>query len=391
MPSSKCGGLIPISKNRSAAASNRIVQNIQSLSSARRRRDAKLSWVEKKSARASLPPLLVRAGMRILVTGGCGFIGSNFIRYILEHYKPAYVTNVDVLTYAGNLANLAGVAEEHGDRYEFFKADIANGDQMDALMTEHQFYAVINFAAESHVDRSINSPQNFIHTNVIGTNILLDVARRHGVQRFIQISTDEVYGSLGPTGKFTEQSPLEPSSPYSASKGGADLLALACFKTFGQDVVVTRCSNNYGPYQFPEKLIPLMIIKALRDEPLPVYGDGMNVRDWIHVRDHCAAVVAALFEGKAGGVYNIGGDGELPNLEVVKLILDRLGKPHSLISFVSDRLGHDRRYAIDSSLAKRELNWHPRRNVRDGLAETIDWYLQNEAWWQELLERAGRY
>ena len=329
--------------------------------------------------------------MRILVTGGCGFIGSNFIRYILEHYKPAYVTNVDVLTYAGNLANLAGVAEEHGDRYEFFKADIANGDQMDALMTEHQFYAVINFAAESHVDRSINSPQNFIHTNVIGTNILLDVARRHGVQRFIQISTDEVYGSLGPTGKFTEQSPLEPSSPYSASKGGADLLALACFKTFGQDVVVTRCSNNYSPYQFPEKLIPLMIIKALRDEPLPVYGDGMNVRDWIHVRDHCAAVVAALFEGKAGGVYNIGGDGELPNLEVVKLILDRLGKPHSLISFVSDRLGHDRRYAIDSSLARRELNWHPRRNVRDGLAETIDWYLQNEAWWQELLERAGRY
>jgi dTDP-glucose 4,6-dehydratase len=329
--------------------------------------------------------------MRILVTGGCGFIGSNFIRYILEHYKPAYVTNVDVLTYAGNLANLAGVAEEHGDHYEFFKADIANADQMDALMTEHQFYAVINFAAESHVDRSINSPQNFIHTNVIGTSMLLDVARRHGVQRFVQVSTDEVYGSLGPTGKFTEQSPLDPSSPYSASKAGADLLALACYKTFGQDIVVTRCSNNYGPYQFPEKLIPLMIIKALRDESLPVYGDGMNVRDWIHVRDHCAGVVAALFEGKAGLVYNFGGDSELPNLEVVKLILDKLGKPHNLISFVTDRLGHDRRYAIDSTFAKRELNWHPRRNARDGIAETVDWYLQNQGWWQELLERAGRY
>ena len=329
--------------------------------------------------------------MRILVTGGCGFIGSNFIRYILEHYKPAYVTNVDVLTYAGNLANLAGVAEEHGDRYEFFKADIANADQMDALMTEHQFYAVINFAAESHVDRSINSPQNFIHTNIVGTSVLLDAARRHGVQRLVQISTDEVYGSLGAEGKFTEQSPLEPSSPYSASKAGADLLALACFKTFDQDVVVTRCSNNYGPYQFPEKLIPLMIIKALRDEPLPVYGDGMNVRDWIHVRDHCAGVVAALFEGKAGAVYNFGGDGEFANLEVVKLILDKLGKPQSLISFVTDRPGHDRRYAIDSSLAKRELKWKPRRDPREGISETVDWYLANQAWWEDLLERAGRY
>src|SRR5947208_205409 len=288
--------------------------------------------------------------MRILVTGGCGFIGSNFIRYILQHYKPAYVTNVDVLTYAGNLANLDGVVEEHGERYEFFKADIANADQMDALMTEHQFYAVINFAAESHVDRSINSPLNFIHTNVVGTSVLLDCARRHGVQRVIQVSTDEVYGSLGPTGKFTEQSPLDPSSPYSASKAGADLLALASFKTYGQEVLVTRCSNNYGPYQFPEKLIPLMIIKALREEPLPVYGDGMNVRDWIHVKDHCAAIVAALFEGKPGSIYNFGGDGEMLNIDVVKTILDKLAKPHSLISFVTDRLGHDRRYAIDSSL-----------------------------------------
>jgi len=301
------------------------------------------------------------------------------------------VSNVDVLTYAGNPANLDGVVEEHGERYEFFKADIANADQMDALMTEHQFYSVINFAAESHVDRSINSPLNFIHTNVVGTSVLLDCARRHGVQRFLQVSTDEVYGSLGPTGKFTEQSSLDPSSPYSASKAGADLLALSCYKTYGQEVIVTRCSNNYGPYQFPEKLIPLMIVKALRNEALPVYGDGMNVRDWIHVQDHCAAVVAALFEGKPGAVYNFGGGNEMPNLETVKLILKQLNKPESLISFVTDRLGHDRRYAIDFSFAQRELKWKPLRNFDEGLAETIDWYLHNESWWQPLLERTGRY
>jgi len=329
--------------------------------------------------------------MRILVTGGCGFIGSNFIRYILKHYKPAYVSNVDVLTYAGNLANLEGVAEDRGDRYEFFKADIANADQIDALMTDHAFYAVINFAAESHVDRSINDPANFIHTNMIGTSVLLDCARRHGVQRFVQISTDEVYGSLGETGKFTEQSPLDPSSPYSASKAGADLLALASYKTYGQEVIVTRCSNNYGPYQFPEKLIPLMIIKAMRDEPLPVYGDGKNVRDWIHVDDHCAGVVAALFEGKPGTIYNFGGSQEMVNLEVVKLILKKLDKPETLISFVTDRLGHDRRYAIDSSFSQRELSWKPRHNFERGLAETIQWYIDNQAWWQPLLERAGRY
>jgi len=329
--------------------------------------------------------------MRILVTGGCGFIGSNFIRYILKHYKPAYVTNVDVLTYAGNLANLDGLAEAHGDRYEFFKADIANADQMDELMTEHPFYAIINFAAESHVDRSINSPLNFIHTNVIGTSVLLDCARRHGVQRFIQISTDEVYGSLGATGKFTEQSALDPSSPYSSSKAGADLLALASYKTYGQEVIITRCSNNYGRYQFPEKLIPLMIIKALRDEALPVYGDGMNVRDWIHVDDHCAGIVAALFEGKPGAIYNFGGSREMVNLELVKLILKKLGKPESLISFVTDRLGHDRRYVIDSSFSERQLNWKPRHNFEQGLAETIQWYIDNQSWWQPLLGRAGRY
>jgi dTDP-glucose 4,6-dehydratase len=301
------------------------------------------------------------------------------------------VTNVDVLTYAGNLANLNGVVEEHGERYEFFKADIANADAMDALMTEHQFFAVTNFAAESHVDRSINSPENFIHTNLIGTSVLLNSARRHGVQRFVQISTDEVYGSLGEKGKFTEESPLDPSSPYSASKAGADLLALACYKTYGQEVVVTHCSNNYGPYQFPEKLIPLMIVKALRDEPLPVYGDGMNVRDWIHVQDHCAAVVAALFEGKPGAIYNFGGGNEMTNLDLVKLILMKLGKPESLISFVTDRLGHDRRYAIDSSFAERGLKWKPRTNFKAGLEATVQWYIDNQPWWQPLLERAGRY
>jgi dTDP-glucose 4,6-dehydratase len=309
----------------------------------------------------------------------------------LQHYKPAYVTNVDVLTYAGNIANVEGVVEEHGERYEFFKADIADADAMDALMTEHRFYAVINFAAESHVDRSINDPLNFIHTNVIGTSVLLECARRHGVQRFIQISTDEVYGSLGSEGRFTEQSPLDPSSPYSASKGGADLLVLASHKTYAQEVLVTRCSNNYGPNQFPEKLIPLMIIKALRDEPLPVYGDGMNVRDWIHVDDHCAGIVAALFEGKPGAVYNFGGNSEMVNLELVRMILDRLGKPHSLISFVPDRLGHDRRYAIDSSFAQRELDWKPLHTFKEGLDETIQWYIDNPSWWQPLLERTGRY
>jgi len=309
----------------------------------------------------------------------------------LQHYKPAYVTNVDVLTYAGNIANLEGVVEEHGERYEFFKADIANADAMDALMTEHQFYAVINFAAESHVDRSINDPLNFIHTNVIGTSVLLECARRHGVQRFMQVSTDEVYGSLGASGKFTEQSPLDPSSPYSSSKAGADLLALASYKTYGQEVLVTRCSNNYGPYQFPEKLIPLMIIKALRDEPLPVYGDGKNVRDWIHVDDHCAGIVAALFEGKSGAVYNFGGNSEMVNLDLVRMILDRIGKPHSLISFVPDRLGHDRRYAIDSSFAHRELDWKPLRSFKEGLDETVQWYIDNPSWWQPLLERTGRY
>src|ERR1043166_833742 len=380
MPSSKCGGFIASKKKRRKTASPRIAHGIQSVpasASCQCSRELRsLATTEEDSTGALLSALLVRAAMRILVTGGCGFIGSNFIRYILQHYKPAYVTNVDVLIYAGNIANLEGMVEEHGERYEFFKADIANADLMDALMTDHRFYAVINFAAESHVDRSINDPLNFIHTNVIGTSVLLDCARRRGVQRFIQISTDEVYGSLGPTGKFTEQSPLDPSSPYSASKAGADLLALACYKTYGQEVLVTRCSNNYGRYQFPEKLIPLMIIKALRHESLPVYGDGVNVRDWIHVDDHCAGIVSALFEGKPGTVYNFGGNNEMANLDLVRMILDRLGKPHSLISFVPDRPGHDRRYAIDASFAQRELDWKPRGSFKKVLDETIQWYTE---------------
>ena len=324
--------------------------------------------------------------MRLLVTGGCGFIGSNFIRHVLEHYGTAMISNVDALTYAGNLANLAGVAEQYGERYEFYKADIANRDQIDALMTKHQFFAVINFAAESHVDRSIDAPDNFIHANIVGTATMLDCARRHGIRRFVQISTDEVYGSLGPEGKFSEVSPLQPSSPYSASKAGADLLALAHHHTFGQEVVITRCSNNYGPYQFPEKLIPLMIVNALRDKPLPVYGDGLNVRDWIHVEDHCAAIVAVLLEGKAGEVYNVGSDGEMRNIDVVKMILEALGKPESLIQYVPDRLGHDRRYAIDSGKMHTQLGWKARHRHEEGIRETVQWYLANRAWWEPLLK-----
>ena len=325
--------------------------------------------------------------MRLLVTGGCGFIGSNFVRFVLDHYQPEFLTNVDALTYAGNPDNLAGVAERHGERYEFFQADIADRDAMEALMAKHKFYALVNFAAESHVDRSITSSGNFVHTNIVGTEVLLETARRHGVKRFVQISTDEVYGSLGPEGRFIETSPLDPSSPYSASKAGADLLALAAHKTFGQDVVITRCSNNYGPYQFPEKLIPLMITNALADKPLPVYGDGLNVRDWIHVDDHCRAVMAVLLDGEPGAVYNVGADAELENIAVVELILEALGKPRDLIRYVSDRPGHDRRYAIDSAKLRTALDWKPIHTPREGIRETVQWYVENRAWWEKILAR----
>lgn len=322
--------------------------------------------------------------MRILVTGGYGFIGSNFVRFLLEHQKPELVANVDTLTYSGNFANLEGVVEQYGEQYEFFKVDIAAREAVEKVLERHKFDAIVNFAAESHVDRSISSPLNFIHTNVVGTEVLLECARQYKVKRFVQISTDEVYGSLGAEGHFTEDSPLAPSSPYSASKAAADLLALAAYKTYGQEVLITRCSNNYGPYQFPEKLIPLMVTNALSDQSLPVYGDGRNIRDWIHVEDHCRAVLAVLLKGKPGRVYNVGADCEVANIDLVRQILGILKKPESLIQYVTDRLGHDRRYAIDSSRIQQELNWKPLHAFPQALEETIAWYVNNREWWEEL-------
>jgi dTDP-glucose 4,6-dehydratase len=320
--------------------------------------------------------------MRLLITGGCGFIGSNFIRYVLEHYQPEMITNVDALTYAGSLESTADFLPEFGDRYEFVRSDIADPEGIDEVLAKHSYFAVVNFAAESHVDRSILSPENFIHTNIVGTSNLLDAAKRHGVKRFVQVSTDEVYGSLGEDGRFTELSPINPSSPYSVSKASADLLVLAAHKTYGQDVVVTRCSNNYGPYQFPEKLVPLAILRTLAGERVPVYGDGLNIRDWIHVEDHCAAVFDVLMQGRAGEVYNVGADSERRNLDVVRAILSHLKQSEDLIEFVSDRPGHDRRYAVDSSKIRSEIGWKPLHHFERGLAETIEWYRQNEPWWR---------
>jgi dTDP-glucose 4,6-dehydratase len=322
--------------------------------------------------------------MRILVTGGCGFIGSNFVRFLLKHHKPELVANIDALTYSGNLANLEGVVEQYREKYQFFKVDIAAREALEKVLEKQEFYAIVNFAAESHVDRSIHSPLNFIHTNVVGTEVLLECARQYKVKRFVQISTDEVYGSLGAVGRFTEDSPLAPSSPYSASKAAADLLALAAYRTYGQEVLITRCSNNYGPYQFPEKLIPLMVTNALSNQSLPVYGDGRNVRDWIHVEDHCRAILAVLLKGKPGGVYNVGADCEVANIDLVRQILGILKKPESLIQYVTDRLGHDRRYAIDSSHIRKELNWKPLHAFSQALEETIAWYVNNREWWEGL-------
>ncbi len=325
--------------------------------------------------------------MNVLVTGGCGFIGSNLVRLLLAERPGWRVVNLDKLTYAGNAESLADLRGH--PRYRFVRADIGNGELLADLMRTESIEAVMHLAAESHVDRSILAPAVFIDTNVRGTQVLLEAARERGVKRFLHVSTDEVYGSLGPTGLFTEETPLAPSSPYSASKAGSDLLALAYAHTFGLPVVVTRCSNNYGPYQFPEKLIPLMIANALRDRPLPVYGDGMNVRDWIHVEDHCRGLLAALEQGRAGQVYNFGAQSERHNIQIVKQVLQLVGKPESLIQYVKDRLGHDRRYAIDSSKAQAELGWAPRHRFEEALGATVRWYVEQRGWWERIL--TGEY
>lgn len=322
----------------------------------------------------------------LLVTGGCGFIGSNFIRHILTTDPAISVVNYDCLTYAGNLANLADLAGH--PRYRFVRGDITDREQVRAAL-RLGVTDVINFAAESHVDRSIQDSGPFVRTNVIGTQVLLDAAREFAVTRYVQVSTDEVYGSLGPSGYFTETTPLDPSSPYSASKAAADMLVKAYQHTFGLDAVITRCSNNYGPYQFPEKLIPLFISNLMKDEPVPVYGDGMQVRDWIHVLDHCTGVEAAWRKGKAGEVYNFGGRCEKPNLELTHLLLELLGKPKTLIRYVKDRPGHDRRYAIDCAKAERELGWTRRVPFDKGLRDTIRWYQENAAWVAAI--RSGEY
>lgn len=320
---------------------------------------------------------------KILVTGGAGFIGSNFIRYMLQEH-PYHIINLDALTYCGNLENLRGVEDD--PRYTFVRGSITDRKLVDGIIKDVD--AVINFAAESHVDRSIEDPEIFIRTNILGTQTLLEASRKHGVERFIQISTDEVYGSAE-KGYFTEETPLAPNSPYSASKASADLMVRAYHRTYGLPVNITRCSNNYGPYQFPEKLIPLMITNALENKPLPVYGDGMNVRDWIHVLDHCRAVDLVLHRGRVGEVYNIGGNSERRNIEIVELIVRELGRDESLIRFVEDRPGHDRRYAIDASKIRNELGWKPLYSFEEGIRETIRWYIDNRDWWENI--KSGEY
>jgi dTDP-glucose 4,6-dehydratase len=328
----------------------------------------------------------------LLITGGAGFIGSCFIRMALEGALfdgcgKVFIINLDALTYAGNLENLAPI-EKHPS-YRFIHGNIQDSELVNQIIEEHRVDAIINFAAESHVDRSISDSRPFIDTNVAGTLTLLEAALKHKVSRFLQVSTDEVYGSLGSDGKFTETTPLAPNSPYSASKASADLLVRAFVHTFGLDAVITRCSNNYGPYQFPEKLIPLMISNALADKELPVYGKGINIRDWIHVEDHCRAIWAALSKGKAGEVYNIGSNNEWMNIDIVKLILKLLGKPESLIKYVKDRPGHDMRYAIDSAKSEIELGWKPQIDFATGIEKTIMWYVENSAWRQRVL--SGEY
>jgi dTDP-glucose 4,6-dehydratase len=325
--------------------------------------------------------------MKILVTGGAGFIGSNFVQYVHRELPDATVVTFDLLTYAGNLANLAAV--EKSPRHRFVRGDIADPQAVEAVMADG-IDAVVHFAAESHVDRSIEDASEFVRTNVLGTQVLLDAARRHAVNRFVHVSTDEVYGSLGPEGRFTEESPLQPTSPYAASKAAADLLVQASVRTYGFPAVVTRCSNNYGPYQFPEKLIPLFVTNALDDAELPLYGDGLNVRDWIYVDDHCAALHAVLMRGRVGEVYNVGANAELSNRVLTSAILRELGKAESLIRYVADRPGHDRRYAIDATKLRTELGWAPAFSSEERLATTVQWYRENRAWWEAIKNGAYR-
>jgi dTDP-glucose 4,6-dehydratase len=324
--------------------------------------------------------------LRLMITGGAGFIGSNFARYVLGRYPDYHVINLDKLTYAGNLENLAGL--ENNPRHEFVQGDICDPCIVSSIV-QRGVDAVINFAAESHVDRSILAAAEFVQTNIQGTLNLLDASRRHKIERYVQISTDEVYGSLGSSGVFSEFSPLAPNSPYAASKASADLLVRSYHHTHGFPALVTRCSNNYGPYQFPEKLIPLLITNALADISLPIYGDGLYVRDWIHVRDHCSAIDSVLHHGQAGEIYNIGARQEMPNVAIARLILKALRKSEALITYVQDRPGHDRRYAIDASKIERQLGWKPGIAFDEGMQGTIDWYRQNAAWVENV--RSGEY
>ncbi len=324
----------------------------------------------------------------LLVTGGAGFIGSNFIRVMLDEYPDLQLINFDALTYAGNLENLADIAKD--PRYTFFKGDITLARDIEPVLAGKAVDAVVHFAAESHVDRSLHlGPQAFILANVLGTQNLLDACRAHKVARFVHVSTDEVYGSLGPVGRFTEASPVQPNNPYAATKAASDFMVRAACRSHGLDAVITRCSNNFGPYQFPEKLIPLMITNALEDKPLPVYGDGRQVRDWIYVEDHCRGVDAVLRRGKTGEVYNIGGSHDVPNLDVVRRILAILRKPESLIQYVKDRPGHDRRYAMDAAKIECDLGWKPCFDFDAALEKTVAWYLAHRSWWERI--RSGEY
>lgn len=328
--------------------------------------------------------------MKILVTGGAGFIGSNFIYYMLSKYPDYKIVCLDALTYAGNLKTLDGAMSNKN--FSFYKGDITDRELVFNLFEQEKFDIVVNFAAESHVDRSIETPEVFLKTNILGTQVLMDASKEFGVKRYHQVSTDEVYGDLPldrPDLFFTEETPIHTSSPYSASKAAADLLALAYYRTYGMPVTVSRCSNNYGPYHFPEKLIPLMIANALNDKNLPVYGEGLNIRDWLYVEDHCRAIDLIVHNGKEGEVYNIGGHNEKANIEVVRLILKELNKPESLITYVTDRKGHDMRYAIDPTKIHTELGWLPETKFDDGIKKTIKWYLENKTWWENII--SGEY